>query len=126
MLFRSPPSRCCAPRWSRATTRGRYVPPSVFPSPPWSRDRAASLVREREQNRSFQATARQAFDHEGAHAPASPSISPAARSEEHTSEHQSLMRILYAVFCLKKRKFMMLYHIRQRKLLNSRNSYASH
>src|SRR3546814_7931003 len=27
-----------------------------------------------------------------------------ARSEEHTSEHQSLMRISYAVFCLKKNK----------------------
>src|SRR3546814_3099432 len=29
---------------------------------------------------------------------------PAARSEEHTSELQSLMRISYAVFCLKKKK----------------------
>src|SRR3546814_2900087 len=29
---------------------------------------------------------------------------PAARSEEHTSELQSLMRISYAVFCLKKQK----------------------
>src|SRR3546814_9847397 len=28
--------------------------------------------------------------------------SPADRSEEHTSEPQSLMRISYAVFCLKK------------------------
>src|SRR3546814_3098776 len=28
----------------------------------------------------------------------------AARSEEHTSELQSLMRITYAVFCLKKKK----------------------
>src|SRR3546814_1639098 len=30
--------------------------------------------------------------------------SPLARSEEHTSELQSLMRISYAVFCLKKKK----------------------
>src|SRR3546814_3837748 len=30
--------------------------------------------------------------------------SPMARSEEHTSELQSLMRISYAVFCLKKKK----------------------
>src|SRR3546814_5153818 len=30
-------------------------------------------------------------------------LSPAARSEEHTSELQSLMRISYAVFCLKKK-----------------------
>src|SRR3546814_1275818 len=31
-------------------------------------------------------------------------IGPYARSEEHTSELQSLMRISYAVFCLKKKK----------------------
>src|SRR3546814_2453016 len=31
-------------------------------------------------------------------------IRSAARSEEHTSELQSLMRISYAVFCLKKKK----------------------
>src|SRR3546814_4817903 len=30
---------------------------------------------------------------------------PVARSEEHTSELQSLMRISYAVFCLKKKKY---------------------
>src|SRR3546814_2322362 len=38
--------------------------------------------------------------------PAGMSISPAEqtkRSEEHTSELQSLMRISYAVFCLKKK-----------------------
>src|SRR3546814_11904012 len=33
-----------------------------------------------------------------------PGFRPAARSEEHTSELQSLMRISYAVFCLKKKK----------------------
>src|SRR3546814_5201342 len=31
-------------------------------------------------------------------------VDPAFRSEEHTSELQSLMRISYAVFCLKKKK----------------------
>src|SRR3546814_4137701 len=31
-------------------------------------------------------------------------VSPKSRSEEHTSELQSLMRISYAVFCLKKKK----------------------
>src|SRR3546814_10878199 len=31
-------------------------------------------------------------------------VEAAARSEEHTSELQSLMRISYAVFCLKKKK----------------------
>src|SRR3546814_3639606 len=33
------------------------------------------------------------------------------RSEEHTSELQSLMRISYAVFCLKKKKHMRLEYI---------------
>src|SRR3546814_9909079 len=32
------------------------------------------------------------------------------RSEEHTSELQSLMRISYAVFCLKKKKLKYLHH----------------
>src|SRR3546814_7539678 len=31
-------------------------------------------------------------------------VPPPRRSEEHTSELQSLMRISYAVFCLKKKK----------------------
>src|SRR3546814_6558224 len=35
---------------------------------------------------------------------ARPLLRGAARSEEHTSELQSLMRISYAVFCLKKKK----------------------
>src|SRR3546814_2090729 len=33
-----------------------------------------------------------------------PKVEKALRSEEHTSELQSLMRISYAVFCLKKKK----------------------
>src|SRR3546814_5011632 len=37
------------------------------------------------------------------HGPPSP-LSPPSRSEEHTSELQSLMRISYAVFRLKKKK----------------------
>src|SRR3546814_2137843 len=40
------------------------------------------------------------------------------RSEEHTSELQSLMRISYAVFCLKKKK-----HQQQYSLLNDRSNY---
>src|SRR3546814_1554093 len=35
------------------------------------------------------------------------------RSEEHTSELQSLMRILYAVFCLKKKIKQSIYTTRQ-------------
>src|SRR3546814_5743570 len=33
-------------------------------------------------------------------------LDPASRSEEHTSELQSLMRISYAVFCLKKKQII--------------------
>src|SRR3546814_9222545 len=40
-----------------------------------------------------------------------PELDPEKRSEEHTSELQSLMRISYAVFCLKKKKHKQ--HIRQ-------------
>src|SRR3546814_7230972 len=36
--------------------------------------------------------------------PGLPDMSVVLRSEEHTSELQSLMRISYAVFCLKKKK----------------------
>src|SRR3546814_7427829 len=40
----------------------------------------------------------------GATAAAQDCARPLLRSEEHTSELQSLMRISYAVFCLKKKK----------------------
>src|SRR3546814_9841591 len=43
---------------------------------------------------------------------------PAGRSEEHTSELQSLMRISYAVFCLKKKKYK-LYKTCQTTTLNT-------
>src|SRR3546814_7049140 len=39
-----------------------------------------------------------------------PSIMISERSEEHTSELQSLMRISYAVFCLKTKNRAILYH----------------
>src|SRR3546814_8820434 len=38
------------------------------------------------------------------HPPPPPAAAAACRSEEHTSELQSLMRISYAVFCLNKKK----------------------
>src|SRR3546814_2124438 len=38
-------------------------------------------------------------------------IGEEARSEEHTSELQSLMRISYAVFCLKKKIHLLLSHL---------------
>src|SRR3546814_6035004 len=45
----------------------------------------------------------------------------ASRSEEHTSELQSLMRILYAVFCLKKKKL-----IEKRKNSNYKHKRYKH
>src|SRR3546814_3857577 len=43
--------------------------------------------------------------------------SSGSRSEEHTSELQSLMRISYAVFCLKKKKYKThMLSVNQRKL----------
>src|SRR3546814_7385533 len=47
----------------------------------------------------------QGEDHSGADkGPAAGKAAMGFRSEEHTSELQSLMRISYAVFCLKKKK----------------------
>src|SRR3546814_1820524 len=42
--------------------------------------------------------------HRAGHFPSFYQRGPPTRSEEHTSELQSLMRISYAVFCLKKKK----------------------
>src|SRR3546814_3432388 len=39
-------------------------------------------------------------------------LRPDERSEEHTSELQSLMRISYAVFCLKKKKHIATKHVK--------------
>src|SRR3546814_10352954 len=41
------------------------------------------------------------------------------RSEEHTSELQSLMRISYAVFCLKKKKTKKTKQVKRRKTLST-------
>src|SRR3546814_3285165 len=43
------------------------------------------------------------------------------RSEEHTSELQSLMRISYAVFCLKKKKLRIHKHEPQTRSITLRN-----
>src|SRR3546814_3213648 len=49
----------------------------------------------------------------------SPTFSARSRSEEHTSELQSLMRISYAVFCLKKKK-------KQKKYVRQYTQYKDH
>src|SRR3546814_4523902 len=48
---------------------------------------------------------------------------PRLRSEEHTSELQSLMRISYAVFCLKKKKKDMLLNSHAPARINRRINY---
>src|SRR3546814_1472929 len=48
------------------------------------------------------------------------------RSEEHTSELQSLMRISYAVFCLKKKKTIHTKHPQQHHTYTSYTSINSH
>src|SRR3546814_10807438 len=54
-------------------------------------------------------------------APASTTPNPSSeeegRSEEHTSELQSLMRISYAVFCLKKKKYIIFHTLHYITLL---------
>src|SRR3546814_3810684 len=53
---------------------------------------------------SLKLTGTQAWQAENAYANAHASRVKVVRSEEHTSELQSLMRSSYAVFCLKKKK----------------------
>src|SRR3546814_614091 len=74
----------CKPR---LTTRRRL----------WFRGTSSSLIRPRSelQGGYFRSSAYPREAHSSVHHPP-----PASRSEEHTSELQSLMRISYAVFCL--------------------------
>src|SRR3546814_4015049 len=52
-----------------------------------------------------------------------PSASP-SRSEEHTSELQSLMRISYAVFCLKKKKLQNPKYSTTLRMFQTTNTHA--
>src|SRR3546814_4995189 len=54
------------------------------------------------------------------------SLRPAGRSEEHTSELQSLMRISYAVFCLKKKTIVKPHIQRQEAKMISINVHEYH
>src|SRR3546814_8362059 len=73
--------------------------PGIAARPGWRRRRPDRLARE-ERRRATSPRARRCFP--------GPSVrrttADSERSEEHTSELQSLMRISYAVFCLKKKK----------------------
>src|SRR3546814_6128017 len=68
----------------------------IYLSAPGSRDYI-------EASGAFEAHGIEVVYHDYQH-PAYPQLHGAFRSEEHTSELQSLMRISYAVFCLKKKK----------------------
>src|SRR3546814_5469368 len=54
------------------------------------------------------------------------SPSPCLRSEEHTSELQSLMRISYAVFCLKKKKTTNTNDYHTQDIINTEATYSHH
>src|SRR3546814_7675260 len=53
-------------------------------------------------------------------------FSAVARSEEHTSELQSLMRISYAVFCLKKKTKITITKYERSETTNTKNRDTTH
>src|SRR3546814_2778925 len=60
-------------------------------------------------------------------APAQGTAAPVGRrSEEHTSELQSLMRISYAVFCLKKKKKQQTVPLITQQTITSKNTTTKH
>src|SRR3546814_4759645 len=90
-LFRSRTTSARAPRGPSSTRRSLIVR-AFTPGPP--------------------------FHRRGMRRPRARPPHPAARSEEHTSELQSLMRISYAVFCLKKKKKHIEERIKHRSVIH--------
>src|SRR3546814_9193019 len=86
-LFRSPSERTCVVRRSRAASRLRHPAPSLPDTPRGTHSMTVDS----------NALERSALERKD-------------RSEEHTSELQSLMRISYAVFCLKKKNIISITH----------------
>src|SRR3546814_8100651 len=102
LMLRRPPSFTRTDTLFPYTTLFRSIPPVI----------ASSLSHRREAMVGFD-TSRRARVTRTCGAPSAETKSCAARpmrrssrSEEHTSELQSLMRISYAVFCLKKKKYI--------------------
>src|SRR3546814_9858491 len=83
------------------TTLFASTPPA--PRPPSPPRRAWRPMRRRAAPRTRRA-GRDRWLPTGSASPGAPRRSGTARSEEHTSELQSLMRISYAVFCLQKKQ----------------------
>src|SRR3546814_8148161 len=86
------------PRSTRTDTLFPYT--TLFRSHPFSARKASSLASSQISMPSSSALASLL----PAASPATRKLVAGERSEEHTSELQSLMRISYAVFCLKKKK----------------------
>src|SRR3546814_1881773 len=81
----------------RAARRRRRAPPDAISRRAGARNRSASV------RRGFRPRADR-VRHRRYRAHGASNFRAGGRSEEHTSELQSLMRISYAVFCLKKKK----------------------
>src|SRR3546814_8117651 len=91
-LAEKPPEASTTPTPARSSSPPAFIPTTRLPST--SRCSAETPLRRVTPASSADASSRAA------------SAFPMVRSEEHTSELQSLMRISYAVFCLKKKKRM--------------------
>src|SRR3546814_10622194 len=93
------------PRSTRTYTLFPYT--TLFRSPPAGESNRLELARQDLQRLAFEAhhpAGEDGFDgHDRSVHAAIPTGKTPRRSEEHTSELQSLMRISYAVFCLKKK-----------------------
>src|SRR3546814_5819892 len=96
------------PRSTRTDTLFPYT--TLFRSPIWATENPIERDRHRLRSNS-QRHPNDAAGDQGHHSSATPAARAwhtgrycKGRSEEHTSELQSLMRISYAVFCLKKKK----------------------
>src|SRR3546814_7933257 len=104
VLPHSFPTRRCYDRRERRT-EASHPPPARFHR--WSESRRphSPPCRVRGSGRPFPASLHRAFRwRTSAFETYRQRRSAGSRSEEHTSELQSLMRISYAVFCLKKKK----------------------
>src|SRR3546814_6389977 len=87
--------------WEVITCSRDEVPADCRRDPNWTRHITADLA-EPEQLARFVAEAKAIIGDGPVHALVNNAAVSPKRSEEHTSELQSLMRISYAVFCLKK------------------------
>src|SRR3546814_9683057 len=113
------------PRSTRTDTLFPYTTPfrsdrgSTLPARPYPSRGSAVTPSSSPVATMFDSIRRLLTDHRtSAPRPGAPPGAPVVRSEEHTSELQSLMRPSYAVFCLKKKKHSAkLRHKGQRQLM---------